>query len=233
MLRRPGGSPLIARQLAKYAADLVTLPGDLALGYRNEGFRGAWDAVAPRTLHRVFRTSRLTVFAQPLEQIPATELPPGIRITRLRAEDIPALAPIAGQRDRERFRRLLDIGCIGIAAWRGQRPVGHAWVATEMRPEVSRCRLELPSHAAYLWDLYVVPAERRNGVGSALAVERLRVARALGRTEGWRMIEPHNVASLHTLRRSAGSTRTVGEIRYLKLGSRMFSRYVPCRPPTR
>ena len=47
------------------------------------------------------------------------------------------------------------------------------------------------------------------------------------------MIEPHNVASLRTLRRSADSTRTVGEIRYLKLGSRRFSLYVPGPPPTR
>jgi GNAT superfamily N-acetyltransferase len=233
MLRGRGGSPLISRRLAKYAADLATLPGDLALGYRNEGFRGAWEAVAPRTVHRVFRASRLTVFAQPLDRIPPAEPPAGVRIARLCVEELPALAPIAGERDRERFRRLLDIGCIGHAAWRGALPVGYAWVATEMRPEVSQCPLDLPPHAAYLWDLYVVPSERCNGVGSALAVERLRTARALGRTEGWRMIEPQNSASLRTLRRSAVSTRTVGEVRYCKVGSRLFSRFVPCPPPTR
>jgi GNAT superfamily N-acetyltransferase len=219
--------------LAKYAADLATLPSDLALGYRNEGFRGAWEALAPRTIHRVFRASRLMVFAQSLERIPAVEPPSGVRIARLVAEELPALAPIAGVRDRERFRRLLDIGCIGHAAWRGALPVGYAWVATEMRPEVSQCPLDLPPYAAYLWDLYVVPSERCNGVGSALAAERLRTARTLGRTEGWRMIEPRNSASLRTLRRTAVSTSTVGEVRYLKLGSRLFSRFVPCPPPTR
>ena len=115
-------------------------------------------------------------------------------------------------------------------AWRGSRPVGYAWVATEMRPEVSHCPLELPADAAYLWDLYVVPAERGSGVGSALASERLRAARALGRTEGWRMITPDNAASLGTLRRSGASTRVVGRMRYLKLGSRLFARFTPCLP---
>lgn len=222
---------MIPRPLAKYAADLATLPGDAALGWRNDGIRGVWDAVATRTVHRVIRTSRLTVFAQALDHIPDLAPPDGIVITRLHPGSLDELAPIAGARERERFRALLDLGCIGLAAWRGGRPVGYAWVATAMRPEVSMCPIELPAHAAYLWDLYVVPAERCNGVGSALAIERLRTARGLGRTEGWRTISPDNAASLRTLRRS-GDSRTIGEIRYLKLGPRMFARYTPCPPPT-
>jgi hypothetical protein len=67
-------------------------------------------------------------------------------------------------------------------------------------------------------------------VGSALARERLQAARALGLTEGWRMIEPGNTASLRTLRRSGSSTRIVGELRYLKLGTRLFARFTPCPP---
>lgn len=219
--------------LAKYAADLTGLPGAAAVGYRNEGLRGAWDALAARTVHRVIRASRLTLFAQTLERIPDVAPPPGIRIERLREASLEALAPIAGERERDRFRRLLDIGCIGLVAWRGERPVGYAWVAAEMRPEVSHCPLELPPHAAYLWDLYVVPAERRSGLGSALAAERLRTARDLGRSEGWRMITPDNTASLSTLRRSGARPRVVGELRYLKLGPRLFARFTPCPPPTR
>jgi GNAT superfamily N-acetyltransferase len=223
---------VIPTPLAKYAADLASFPGDAALAYRNEGLRGVWDAVAARTVHRVLRASRLTVFAQTLEHIPDAPPPSGIRIDRLRVESVEALAPITGERDRERFRRLLEIGCIGLAAWRGERPVGYAWVAPEMQPEVSRCPLELPPHAAYLWDLYVVPSERRSGLGSALAAERLRAARGLGKSEGWRMITPDNTASLRTLRRSGAAPRVVGELRYVKLGPRLFVRFTPCPTPT-
>jgi GNAT superfamily N-acetyltransferase len=157
-------------------------------------------------------------------------LPAGITITRLGPEQISSLHSIAGRRDRERLRKLLDIGCIGLVAWRGARPVGYAWVATEMGPEVSLCPLELPAGAAYLWDLYVVPAERGGGVGSALASERLHTARDLGCTEGWRMITLDNIASLRTLYRSGDTTRIVGEICYLKLGRRLYSRFTPGPP---
>ncbi len=221
---------MIPLPLAKYVADLVTFPGDAALAYRNEGLRGVWGAIAPRTIHRVVRAGRLTVFAQPLHEIPDAPPPAGVSIARLRLEQIPALGRIAGELDRERFSRLLEIGCVGVVAWRGSRPVGYGWVATEMRPEVSQCPLQLPADAAYLWDLYVVPAERGSGVGSALASERLRTARALGRTEGWRMITPGNTASLGTLRRSGASTRVVGQLRYVKVGSRLFARFTPCPP---
>ena len=221
---------MIPRPLAKYVADLVTFPGDAALAYRNEGLRGVWGAITPRTIHRVIRVSRLTVFAQPLDPIPDVNMPAGVTVARLRLEQIPSLASIAGERDRKRFRRLLEIGCVGLVAWRGARPVGYAWVATEMSPEVTCCPLELPADAAYLWDLYVIPAERRSGVGSVLASERLRTARALGRNSGWRMITPDNAASLRTLHRSGASTRVVGRIRYLKFGSQLFARFTPCPP---
>jgi GNAT superfamily N-acetyltransferase len=224
---------VIPRPLAKYVADLVTFPGDAALAYRNEGLRGVWAAITPRTIYRIVRISRLTIFAQPLDVIPDIGMPAGVTIARLRPEQIPSLAAIAGERDRERFRRLLEIGCTGLVAWRGAVPVGYAWVATEMRPEVSHCPLVLPANAAYLWDLYVVPAERRSGVGSALASERLRTAKDMGRVEGWRMITPDNAASLRTLHRSGASTRIVGQLRYLKLGGRLFSRFTPCPPSPR
>jgi GNAT superfamily N-acetyltransferase len=219
--------------LARYARDIATLPGDAAAGYRNEGMRGVWDAVACRTVRRVIRASRLTVFAQVLDQLPEVAPPPGVTISPLASEEVEAMAPIAGERDRERFRGLLAMGCIGLVAWKAGRPVGYAWIAREMRPEVSLYPLELPAHAAYLWDLYVVPAERCSGLGSALAAERLRAARELGFAEGWRMVAPDNIASLRTLRRTGLQPRVVGEIRCLKLGPRLFGRFTPCPPPTR
>lgn len=222
---------MIPRALAKYVDDLVTLPGDAALAYRNEGLRGVWQSLLPRTIHRMVRAGRHTVFAQRLDPIPEVLPPPGVTIAPIGRDQVPSLSEIAGARERERFRRLLEIGCIGLVAWRGSRPVGYAWVATAMRPEVSHCPLELPSRAAYLWDLYVVPAERRSGVGTALACARLHTARSLGYLEGWRMITLDNFASLSTLRRSGASPRVVGEMRYLKLGSRLFTRFTPC-PPT-
>jgi hypothetical protein len=135
---------VIARALAKYMVDLVTFPGDAVVGYRNDGLRGVWETVAPRTVHRIVRRSRLTVFSQPLDTIPDLKVPAGVTVAPLRPEQVPALAPVVGERDRERFRQLLDVGCIGLVAWRGERPVGYAWVAREMRPEALSSFLPMP-----------------------------------------------------------------------------------------
>ncbi len=214
-------------RLQKYLTDLRTFPADAVAGWRREGWRGVGEALAPRTLHRVYRCGRFAVFAQPLEA--ARDLPPpaGVTITPLAEANLPALREIAPLTALERFRRLLRHGHHGLVAWRGERPIGYAWVALRMGPEVSQCALPLPADAAYLWDLYVHPAERNTGVGSALACARLRVARECGRREGWRMIERTNHASIRTLLRSAGETRMVGEMRFVKLFTRMRSRFHP------
>lgn len=211
---------------AKYLDDLRTLPGDAAIGWRNERWRGVWDALALRWVHRVFRRGRLVVYAQPVDTARDIAAPAGVTLTLLGEGDWSAVAALLTGRDLERFLRLHDGGHLCILAWRDALPIGYAWVALRMSPEVSQCPLPLPAHAAYLWDLYVVPTERRSGVGSALASARLRVARERGYTEGWRMIEESNHASLRTLAKSGGTTRVVGVMKFIKVLSRMRARFV-------
>jgi GNAT superfamily N-acetyltransferase len=112
-------------------------------------------------------------------------------------------------------------------AWRGSQPIGYGWVAERLGPDVTACRFALPPHAAYLWDLYVIPSERSNGVGSALASARVRTARELGFSEAWRMIAPSNGASLRTLARTGNGNRVIGELRFLKVLSWMRVRFTP------
>ena len=212
---------MIPKVLRKYVTDLRTLPGDLALAHRHNGWRGAWNALATRTVHRVFRTDRVVIFAQPLDGSPDVAPPPGVCIAPLSEANWPALSRLVAQRDLARFRRLVASGRHGVVAWRGSQPIGYGWVAERIGPDVTACDLALPAHAAYLWDLYVIPSERSNGVGSALASARMRKARELGFSEGWRMISPSNVASLRTLARSGNGTRVIGELRYVKVLSRV------------
>jgi GNAT superfamily N-acetyltransferase len=217
----------LRRRLQKYATDWRSFPADAALSYRLDGIRGVWDALAPRTVHRVFRQGRLVVFAQSLTGMAEVGAPSGVTIGLVEENDWPALATIATRRELERFRDLVAAGRHFLVARRGSRPIGYAWVAERMGPDVSQVPLPLPEDAAYLWDLYVLPAERSNGVGSALARARLQTARERGFREGWRAIAPSNHASLRTLRKSGQGVRIVGELRYLKLGTRMYVHYTP------
>lgn len=215
--------------IAKYVEDCRTFPGDAALAFRYQGWRGVWSVLAPRTIDRIFRTGRMLVFAQSLDTAPEVAPPPGVRIVPLDEADWPALATLATQRDLARFRGLKAAGRHGLVAWRGDRPIGYGWVAERLGPDVTASELALPAHAAYLWDLYVIPSERSNGVGSALASARVRTARELGFTEGWRMIEPTNGASLRTLAKTARGIRIVGELRYVKVLSRVRETFIAGR----
>jgi ribosomal protein S18 acetylase RimI-like enzyme len=221
-------------RLHNYLHDLRTLPGDTALAYRIEGLTGAWKAVAARSLHRIIRAGKLIVFAQHLDRDLEPVPLPGLRITRATEGDWPALGSLRGQRELGRLRILLS-NCRHhcLIAWRRDQPVGYAWVAEQAGPDVSLWPLpfEFPAAAAYLWNLYVRPAERGNGIGSALAQARLELARQRGFREAWRMVAPSNHASLRTLRRSAAGARVLGELRFVELFGRTYARFSPAAAP--
>jgi ribosomal protein S18 acetylase RimI-like enzyme len=218
-------------RLGTYLHDAKTLPGDALLAFSHEGWTGIWKAVASRSVHRVFRGGRLIVFAHPVDQLIDLTPPPGVRISLLSEQDCSRLASLVGRRELSRFRALVVKGRRCLVAWRGETPVGYAWVANDMGPDVTLWPLPLPfpPTAAYLWNLYVLPAERSSGIGSALASARLRLAGESGFREGWRMVAPTNAPSLRTVEKTAAGTRVVGEIRFIQLLGRTYARFTPSR----
>ena len=215
-------------RLARYVRDCRTFPADARIAWSNEGWRGVWEAIATRTLRKVVRNERMILFAQGLDDLPEGGSPEGVTVARLVPRELPMLAYLVSRRNLDAFRALLAGGRIGVVAWRDGRAVGYAWMAERLGPDVTRCPVPLPDEAVYLWDLYVLPAERGRGIGSLLAAERLAIARELGYREGWRMIAPRNFASLRTLR-AGGSTRIVGEIRYRQFLGVLRARFLAPR----
>lgn len=227
MIQSPPRENRPTSRFQKYARDWSTFPADAALAFRLGGIREVWNTLAPRTVHRVIRTGRLVIFAQPLDRAPNIPPPAGVTISCIDGADCDQLCALVTQRELERFRALTAAGRHCLVAWRDSRPIGYGWVAERIGPDVTLVPLMMPTDAAYLWDLYVLPAERCNGIGSALASARCRLARGLGFREGWRMIEPANHASIQTLVRSGPGARVVGEMRYIKIGSRLNCRFTP------
>ncbi|HKU59702.1 MAG TPA: GNAT family N-acetyltransferase [Gemmatimonadales bacterium] len=215
-------------RLARYVRECQTFPLDARIAWSNEGWRGVWEAIATRTLRKVVRNDRMILFAQGLDDLPDAPSLDGVTVTRLLPRELPMLAYLVSRRDLEAFRGLLAAGRIAVVAWRDGRAVGYAWMAERLAADVTRCPIPLPEEAVYLWNLYVLPAERGRGVGSALAGERLAIARELGYREGWRMIAPRNLASLRTLR-AGGATRIVGEVRVVRLLGRLRASFLPPR----
>lgn len=213
-------------RLRKYAHYARTFPGDAALAYRKEGWRGVVRTLADRSVRQCIRHGRLLVIAQDLKESREVSPPPGVTIGVARGDaDWAALAAIVPAHQLEQFRAREGPGRTCLAAWRDRQPIGYTWCAERVAPDILPYPVALPPDAAYLFDLYVVPAERGNNVGSALASARMALARSRGCAEGWRLVAPENHASLRTVEKTGGSgTRVVGELHYVKLGPRIFAR---------
>jgi hypothetical protein len=199
-------------RLGKYVADVRSFPADAVLSYRLAGMRGIWNALAERTIHRVLRTGHVMVFAQQLESAPEVLAPAGVIIRALRDNDWPALSRIATQRSLASFRLLAATGRHCLVAWRGAEAIGYGWVAERIGTDVTACPVAMPPDAA-----------------SA----RVQLARRLGFREGWRMIAPENAASLRTLAKTGTHTRTVGELRFIKIFASVHGRLRPAAFPDR
>jgi GNAT superfamily N-acetyltransferase len=205
-----------------------SLPGDAVLAWRSDGPAQAWRTIIERSGYLIFHRDRLLVLAQRLDAFQEVAAPAGVRLGLVDESELAGFAGLVGPWDLERFRRRLAAGCLCLGAWRDGQPVGYTWYSDRLGPEVTACPLPLPPDAAYLYDLYVAPAERGSGIGSALVAARLRLARETGHREGWRMISWRNAASLRTAEKTAGhGARIVGEMRYVKLLSWMRARFVP------
>ncbi len=197
--------------------DIQSFPADAALAWKLEGTRGVWRAIADRTISRVIMHGHLVLFAQELDGIADVPLPAGVTVEPFTG-DWSALASIAPLRKRDDFVRRAADGNRILVAWQGSRPVGYTWLAERATGYMTKLGFSLPPDAAYLFDLYVPPAFRSSGIGSALVWARLHLARELGFREGWRMVAPRNAPSLRTLAKTAGTgARRLGEVRFVTL----------------
>ncbi|HEX5436124.1 MAG TPA: GNAT family N-acetyltransferase [Gemmatimonadaceae bacterium] len=219
-MRRLPGSALLF--------DARTFPSDAALAWRMDGAMGVWKEISARTIQRMVLRARPIVVEQDFARFVRMAPPPGVRVQLLTDHDWPALATIATQRTLERFRRAAANGRRGIVAWKDDRPIGYNWCSERMDAAIEIFPLPLPADATYHWASYVVPWERRTGVGSALVNHQLEYARTRGFRRSWRVIAVSNHASLRTVERAAGGgTRIVGELAYLSVLGRTIARFVP------
>ncbi len=218
----------VRRRIAGMAGRWRDFPSEARRAYRLGGFGELGLLIAERSVHLLFRRDRMVVVAQTLDSIRETATPKGVSVTVAKREDIDSLSELASRSDIQLFRARHDAGAICLLAWRDGRPLGYTWISERIGPDITICPLSLPTNAAYLYDLYVAPAERSSGIGSVLVVARLRWARERGFAEGWRMVSVNNHASLRTVEKTRGEgTRVVGEMSYVKILDRLYPRFTP------
>jgi GNAT superfamily N-acetyltransferase len=160
---------------------------------------------------------RLLVVERNLTDVLETPPPAGVSIERF-ATDWEALTAIAGSRRCARFHEAAARGRVCFIARREGRPIGYAWLAERLDPELDSVGLALPTGTARLSDLYVVPPERNAGVGSALVCARMSYAREHGFVRTWQTVAPGNRASRRVIEKTGCvPARVVAEVRILPL----------------
>lgn len=172
----------------------------------------------PALMRRAFAHGKVLVIAQDLANLVAPAVPDGVTIEQFSGTDWDVFAPIAGESRIRRFERRSRAGRICIAAWEHGRPVAYGWISPVVETDVEGFELELPYGACYGWDLFVEPGSRGRGIAAALTGARLCWAEADGYTAIWRLIAPHNTASLRSLEKACGDRAVImGELRYVRL----------------
>jgi GNAT superfamily N-acetyltransferase len=212
----------------KYVRDVITLPRDARAGWRHRGASGVWRELRVRTLDRISRRGHALLLEHALADVPRLPLPDGIRIAPFEGPDWSLFLELTTAARIARYHKRIARGRECLVAWRGDRPVGFTWISTRMDSDIETYELPLPSDVTYHWDLYVASSERGNGIGTALAFERLHHARGRSFRAAWRLIDIDNLASQRTAQKTAApSTRVIGELRYMSIFGRSWSRFTP------
>ena len=212
----------------KYVRDAVTFPRDARAAWRHRGASGVWREVRVRTLDRISRRGHALLLEHVLADVPQLPLPDGIRIAPFAGPDWSAFLELTTAVRIARFRKRIARGRECLVAWRGERPVAFTWISMRMDRDIETYPLPLPPDVTYHWDLYVASSERGNGIGTALAFQRLHHARGKSFRAGWRLIDIDNLASQRTAQKTAApSTRVVGQVHYMSILGRSWSRFTP------
>ncbi len=210
----------------KYVRDVITFPGDAGRAWRHSGARGAWREIRVRTFDRLSRRGLALLLEHVLVDVPHLPLPDGVRIATFAGPDWSPFLALTTEKRIAQFRKRIARGRECLVAWRGTQPVGFTWISTRMDRDMETYALPLPTDATYHWDLFVASAERGTGLGTALAFARLHHMRDKSYRVGWRLIDIDNLASQRTAQKTASSsTRVIGELRYMSIFGRSWSRF--------
>jgi ribosomal protein S18 acetylase RimI-like enzyme len=194
--------------------------------WRYGGLREVQQALLRRARRLYHRRAGL-LFEADLAELSQAPPPAGVEVRVLADCDDVSNAGALTTRALGRIRSYMTPGNTCFIAWRGERPVGFAWISEPGTPHES-LPLPIPADVVYGWDLWVDPRQRGHGVGSALVRARLAYARERGFVRSWRIVMDGNEAALRTLERSStGSARVLGQVVYETVLGRMRVRYEP------
>ncbi len=118
-----------------------------------------------------YRAGRFIVFKRPLSgpaDHPTGGPPASVTVRPVEAADVPRLRQIASSADGVRLEAFARRGSLGVLAERDGAALGYMWASFAIFPELHRVAIDLNQREAFIHDIWVVPAARRQGLASAM-----------------------------------------------------------------
>jgi GNAT superfamily N-acetyltransferase len=179
-----------------------------------------------RTLDRAGGYAHGLVIETDLSRLTPLPILPGVEIESYSGPDWSSLGDLVPDRLAGKFAAALAAGRQCIVARRAGKTLGYSWVSPAVEARYESFELPLPRDAIYTWQTLVAREARGLGVGSALVIYELHLARDRGYRRSWTVIHPDNRPSLR-LAAGLGASSVVGTVTRLKVLSSMRSRYRP------
>lgn len=225
----PLGAPTGSTEGRRFGSLAEDFTADIAEAWRQGGAGAMWDELREWLLYPTARHGKLLLVEQALPDSIEVRPPPGVRVEQLEDRHWEALSAICNRRMLRRHRRALQRGRVGILAIRDEQVLGYTWLSDTLDRDLEVYPIKLGPKAVYGWNLFVDPAERGKGIGSALVRARMRLARDLGHETTMRVIDPENQPAIATVRNSSSErpARALGILYYFKLFRWVPSRFRP------
>lgn len=205
-------------RLSRYYRDLLSFPRDALSAYRREGLIGPWMELRHRTVDRVYQSWYHLLVEGSLEpEIPPIAAPAGIDIHPLADDAWPRVLDMADSRGRQKLQAMKDCGQICLLAWRGDRVVGHIWIAPPGTADSLFPGVQLPDEGVFFHLLYVTRPERRQGIGSSMHRAAGHHAKALGYRFIWAATEMANRSANKSLTRTKETGAAVTRVGTVRL----------------
>lgn len=186
--------------------------------FRAKGWRAGLTRLV-KTIRRVFYSrDEFIVLAKAL--FPADPPPdplPGLIVRRLITQtEVASLEPLAGATDMVRFQRMFKLGAVVFGAFLEGQVIGWGWLTDKIDPQTNRVQAPLRPGDACLYDLFVAPAFRKQGIAQRLVASRLQFLSAHGYQRSVITCSKDNPAALKVAQRAG----------YLKIGESCHTRFL-------
>ncbi len=196
----------------------VDLAEDWKFIFQRDGFKAALPVIGREIAGLPYRRLEFHIITRSLDDpLPDLQAKIPLEIRPFEPDDVERVRVIDRPSEARHCAQRLLCGQKGLIALNWGRPAGYGWGCAEENPQIDTMLVHLDPGSFLCTDVYTAPAFRRQGIQTALSLERFKLFRDLGFRQAVCYIEVRNAPSLAVWQKKLGGKIT-GHIDFVRLG---------------